>query len=371
MTLTTNAYDHGSSADGSVVAVPNYGKGALVLRLAENRVVRVGPQEDVRHTAVSPDGRWVATGSHGAIRGPGAKVWDARTGKPAAALPVAGLCLVCFSPDGKWLLTTGGGARLWSVGDWKEGPALGTAAALGAFSVDGSILALQDAPGEIRLVHPATGKEVTRLIGPEPSLLVPYCFTRDGTRLVCLDMEREALQIFDLRAIRAELVKLDLDWDAPAYPPAKAALPEPLQLEVVGTDKTAAQLNKEAWRLVTAPVDQRNPTRALQLVQEALKQQPANRNYLNTLGVVQYRCEQYTAAVTTLEKSLAASKGRSDGYDLFFLAMCHAKLGDPDKARDSFDRAAKWREGRKGLSAQQVQELAAFRAEAEVVLSTK
>ena len=51
--------------------------------------------------------------------------------------------------------------------------------------------------------------------------------------------------------------------------------------------------------------------------------------------------------------------------------MCHAKLDAPDKARDCFDRALKWWDGRKGLPAQHVQELTDFRNEAETVLGLK
>jgi eukaryotic-like serine/threonine-protein kinase len=373
--IASSAFDAGSSTDGRTVSIPT-GKGARVLVLEENRVIQVGPQEDVRHTAVSPDGRWIVTGSHGARRGPGAIVWDAKTGKEVQKLPVAGFCCLRFSPDNKWLLTTGGGYRLWSVGDWKEGPAGGAPAAstglkAGAFSVDGSLLALQDIPGVIRIITPASGNEVARLTVPEPSILRPYCFTADGTRLVCVDIEREALQIFDLRRIRDQLVKLDLDWDAPPYPAPQPGLPEPLKVEVVGSDMSAVQLNTEAWGLVTGPVDQRNPARALQLVQEAVKQQPANSLFLNTLGVVLYRQGKYADAVTTLDKSLAASKGQYDGFDLYFLAMCHAKLGDADKAKDHFDRAVTWCDNRKNLSAQYLTELRAFRTEAEAVLGLK
>jgi len=99
-----------------------------------------------------------------------------------------------------------------------------------------------------------------------------------------------------------------------------------------------------------------------------VKREPAEPTFQNTLGVVQYRNGQYLEAVAALEKSLAAGKGRSDGYDLFFLAMCHARLGATDKAKDYYGKGVKWVEAQKVLSAQDVEELKVFRAEAAEAL---
>jgi tetratricopeptide (TPR) repeat protein len=132
--------------------------------------------------------------------------------------------------------------------------------------------------------------------------------------------------------------------------------------------KNPTMLNNEAWRLVTGPAGQRDPARALALIRQAIEQDPDNATFLNTLGVVQYRNGRYKEAVSTLEKSLAEGQGQSDAFDLFFLAMCHARLGDAPKARDCFDRSVKWVEAQKNLAAQHVEELKTFRAEAEATL---
>jgi tetratricopeptide (TPR) repeat protein len=131
------------------------------------------------------------------------------------------------------------------------------------------------------------------------------------------------------------------------------------------------RLNAGAWRLVTGPGEERNPARALGLIQKAIEREPDNARFLKTLGVVQYRSGQYAAAIVTLEKSLTARNGGREGIDLFFLAMCHARLGDAAKAKDCFARAVKWIDAQKDLQEQSVAELKAFRAEAEAELRGK
>jgi len=116
---------------------------------------------------------------------------------------------------------------------------------------------------------------------------------------------------------------------------------------------------------------ERDPGRALRLVRDAVKQQPENATFQNTLGVVLYHNGKYREAAAALEKSLAAGQGQNDGVDLFFLAMCHARLGDTKAARDCFDRAVRWCEGKRTLPPGQPEELKAFRAEAEALLQGK
>jgi WD40 repeat protein len=207
----------GASADGRVVAFPDNNEGAVVYFSDSPRTVRLTPQEAVTCCAVSPDGSRVATGSLRTTSGSGAKVWDAASGRLVKELPVPDGCGVLFSPDGRWLATSGGGCRLWHVGTWEPGPNLGGDWV--AFSEDGTLAAVPAGFGVLRLVSPDTGREYARLETPEPIHLLPISFTPDGGRLLAYGSQRGALHIWDLGAIRRQLVELGLDWDPPTMPP--------------------------------------------------------------------------------------------------------------------------------------------------------
>jgi tetratricopeptide (TPR) repeat protein len=127
-------------------------------------------------------------------------------------------------------------------------------------------------------------------------------------------------------------------------------------------------LNYRAWKLTTGPRGERDPEMALKLIRKALEIAGDDQQCINTLGVALYRNSRWTEAIAALEKSLTLGQGRYDAYNLFFLAMCHAQLGDMAKAKGHYNRAVKWIEGQKSLPGQAIEELKAFRAEAEEVL---
>jgi tetratricopeptide (TPR) repeat protein len=132
--------------------------------------------------------------------------------------------------------------------------------------------------------------------------------------------------------------------------------------------RSTVGLNNRAWDLLTGPPGKRDPAKALELIQKAVKVEPDKVENLNTLGVALYRNGRFTEAVITLAESLAAGKGQSDGFDLFFLAMSHAKLGDVAKAKNAFDEAVAWVRKQKNLRARDAADLAQFREEAEKAL---
>jgi tetratricopeptide (TPR) repeat protein len=140
-----------------------------------------------------------------------------------------------------------------------------------------------------------------------------------------------------------------------------------LEFKLGSKAEEANACNSLAWIYVAGPAEFRAPDKALPLAQKAVEQAPDNRAYCHTLGVVYYRLVQYKEAVDALERGVKSNKDQATAFDLYFLAMCHHRLGDTGKAKECYDRAVAWQKQAK-LTVQQVEELNAFRAEADMVL---
>jgi WD40 repeat protein len=394
-----NGYSAGASAsaDGRVVALPQ-GDSTLVLhRDRPDRRLVLGPQYDVRYSAVSPDGRWVVScswGSDGTSKT--VRVWDADTGLPAKDLATEPYAKARFSPDGRWLVTaTSSGSRQWEVGSWRDVCHLETAGF--EFSPDSRLLAIGDVFGAIRLLDAVTGREVARLTGPDPTRYAPACFTPDGTRLVATCSSETALYAWDLRLIHQGLKELGLDWDWPDFAPADPGRQAgtPRQVEVLlgelGTptwspEQKARQAiaryrpmvdakpddaeacNNLAWAYATAPEPLRDWKAALPLAERAVQRSPTNPVYRNTLGVAYYRAGRYREAVETLRPNLDRQEDRFLAFDLYFLAMSYHGLGDAAQARSHLALAARWSAAQRGTPPAEVEELKLCRAEAEKLL---
>jgi tetratricopeptide (TPR) repeat protein len=269
-----------------------------------------------------------------------------------------------------------------------------------AFSPDSRLLAIGDVFGVIRLVETVTGREVARLTGPEPLWYSPACFTPDGTRLIACCSGTTALYVWDLRLIRRQLKDLDLDWDWPAFPPATAdrLAGKPRRVEVLlgelgisalgraekarqdieryrslvkARPKNALACNNLAWAYITAPAPLRDVKAALPLAEKAVRLEPKNPICRNTLGVAYYRAGRYRQAVEVLRANLNSQEDWGLAYDLYFLAMSYQQLGEAAHARDYYTWAIRWVQTQRTLSADQLQELAVFRTEAEEQLGVK
>jgi serine/threonine protein kinase/WD40 repeat protein/tetratricopeptide (TPR) repeat protein len=255
----------GVSSDGQVVATAFPTGLEIVDRRRPGRVVRTSSLPDVRSIDVSPDGRLVAMG---AFWGLGVKIVDSSTGRDVAFLAsTSGGHHVQFSPDGKWLTTSGGALRLWNTSNWQELRLERPIGALPAFTQDGSIVAaaLAQGSGWIGLFNVATGKEIARLEDPHGNGVAFLRFSHDGGILAAVNKRGFVVQRWDLRVIRSQLAEIGLDWDSPPLPPPPAVVAEyrpPPKVDVVDAEVAAnasrlAVEDRTRWviRLWNNPLD--------------------------------------------------------------------------------------------------------------------
>lgn len=217
LVLPRYTYDRcGASADGRVIAIPDYDRGAFILdRMRGGGIQPTEAQNDVRVVDVSPNGRWIVAGSHqvGEVC-----VYDARTGKRVQQL-IADGGYGEFSPGGRWIgvLAAHGGSTLFRAETWESVRPVGDGHC--TFSPDDRLAAVGGGFGVIRLMGTETGQEVSRLETTDQTKLQPLAFSPDGGRLYALGEQTKNLYIWDLRRIRSRLKAMDADWDWPEFSP--------------------------------------------------------------------------------------------------------------------------------------------------------
>ena len=390
-----------SSADGSIILVPGRDHAVLWNHQTRKQEALLPGHRDVRTCAVTPDGKIGITGSHD-DPDMGAAVWDlvARRRIADLSIPPGGVLL---SPDAQWLITNGGVTRIWRIGEWSESRVISQFRSQVCFSSDSQLVALSDDRSLVRLLIPETGREVAVLTAPETTQLLPLLFTHDGKRLITFGAETGALHIFDLQAIRKQLVELNLDWDHPPLPSAVEVThsADPLKFTVdMGTyanllqsrevTDAASQLSREgktqeyvdllkravdldprnalaqnnlAWALAVGSQELRDTTTALVSAAAAVAEEPSQPTYRNTLGVVLYQAGQWDNAIVSLNESITMH-GFADSHDAFFLAMAHWQRGEQDVAREWLKKAIEWMD----KNAASDPELMQFRQEAEQLI---
>jgi tetratricopeptide (TPR) repeat protein len=317
---------------------------------------------------------------------------DPSTGQEFATLPtVAGPC--CFTPDGHYLVTGGGGnaIQVWDLHriraqlatlelDWAMSP----------YPPAERSVPAQPIQGKVDLGHSldflSGGDSTSIALNSLLLVLNPFNFEaylRRGRAYGRQDDGPKAIADYSLalalmppghmsqgealfrrsnnyRRVR-ELSKAQADLQKIA----ELDLRLPVELHhLVGE-----QCNALARLYVAGSESERDAKKALPLAKKAVALRPAQWMYINTLGVVQYRLGQYVEAEETLQRSLRESHDEGAGFNLFFLAMCHARRGDAAEARNYHDRAVAWvREQQDKRQAGWKEQLDAFRVEAEDVL---
>jgi eukaryotic-like serine/threonine-protein kinase len=217
-----------SDNNGATIAQAT-GAGAIIVR-PSMKTFLLGPHSGAKHTSVSPDGKYVATGINDGDES--IKIWNTASQSLAASFPMGRFSSGKFDATGQWLVLHGGvGWRVVHAGTWDqvlEGRDWNTKL---SFTSDGAIVAIGSTQGDIKLIEMASGKELAKLEDPNQSF-GDCIFTPDGARLVVSSDSDKAIYVWDLSLIRAGLTDLGLDWDAPPFPETKQVAPLPFTIKV-------------------------------------------------------------------------------------------------------------------------------------------
>jgi WD40 repeat protein/tRNA A-37 threonylcarbamoyl transferase component Bud32 len=193
--------------------------------------------------ALSPDGRWAASAGWHSDR---VRLWNARTGQVVHEWALGRWTYVFFTPDSRTLVISRGDEfSFWDVETLRPirrlprdvTPYPGWV----AFSPDGGLMALEMAPGVLHLKEAATGRTVAKLEDPFGDRANWQGFTPDGTGLVAVAKYASAIHVWDLRAVRARLKEMNLDWEWPEFPPAPTgqSAAAPVTIEVLPRERPA------------------------------------------------------------------------------------------------------------------------------------
>jgi WD40 repeat protein len=247
--------------DRTLVIVSEHAGQGVVLDLTTDSVCGPPlPHLMVSYIAVSPDGERAASSGWHSDR---VKVWDARGGQLIKELETNLTSVVFFTPDNRELIVARNKEftfhNLNSLEVSRRLPReIGLYPGHVAFTADGKLMALEMAPGVIHLKETISGRTVSRLEDPQGDHSTWMTFTPDGTQLIVVARYAGAIHRWDLRAIRARLKTMSLDWDWPEFsePPVQTSFAkkeQTLRVEVVGARPVAAPRTSDTNATLAKP----------------------------------------------------------------------------------------------------------------------
>jgi tetratricopeptide (TPR) repeat protein len=239
------------------------------------------------------------------------------------------------------------------------------------FSSDGRRLASAALDNTVKLWDVESGLEVLTLRNPKGSGVLGVAFSPDGSRIAQAAGDnsrritvwealpdsdeakvlREARGLVEFLSEKDQLLsEKDLAADRVRetirrYP----GISESVRQSALALaehwlpDIDSLQLNNASWDIVRRPdAKPKQYELALNQAETVCKIVKENGDYVNTLGIAQYRMGRYADALATLTKSEklnAANDGSlSHAADIAFLAMAQYQLGKNDEARVTLGR---------------------------------
>ncbi|HEX5223423.1 MAG TPA: hypothetical protein VFZ59_27935, partial [Verrucomicrobiae bacterium] len=188
---------------------------------------------DISYVALSPNGQWLATSGWHSTE---LRVWNTETGELVMHQRQQ-RCFPTFTPDGSELIVAmESGFSFYSTNSWcsfrQTIPAKPGFTAWPAFSRDGTMMALGTSPGTIKIMETSTSRVLAKLEDPHGHVPLFMGFANGDTQLLAMSSSARAIHRWDLRAIRAHLKDMGLDWDWPEFPGISSARLSPIVLEV-------------------------------------------------------------------------------------------------------------------------------------------
>jgi WD40 repeat protein len=179
-----------------------------------NQLASFGNQTNVEALALSPDGRWLTTGSS---KDRMVHFWDVQAREPIFSLPTGDQPRSAFSADGRWFAVTAGGFKLLHSGTWQPAPPLKFSEArpipgAAAFSPDSRMLALVVNRFEVHLFDLRTFERLAVLRPPGAIQILSLIFSPDGSQLAGVGVEAR-VAVWNLRAAEKGLQEFGLGWD--------------------------------------------------------------------------------------------------------------------------------------------------------------
>jgi WD40 repeat protein len=168
--------------------------------------------------ALSPDGKWLATGGTGFPL-----LFPAEAGLPVLLSSVMlekdafDTWHCAFAPDGSCVVFQGEHhIDFWEVPSRRlrhriDRPA-GVLGKLVAFSPDGTLVAALGRQWDLWLIDPASGRRLVTLTPPEPFMTGALVFSPDSRRLAAA-LVNGTVQVWDLPELRGLLAAEGLDWE--------------------------------------------------------------------------------------------------------------------------------------------------------------
>jgi tetratricopeptide (TPR) repeat protein len=311
--------------------------------------------------AISPDGRWLASGTW---NGYTCKVWDVQTGGCLQDLPARN-ARTAFSPDNRWLVI--GDIQQYAIhqlheGRWQCSRRLprdkgAASAGLVAFPRDARMVALAFSSRAIQLLDTDQWRELASFSAPDSEELTCVCFSPDGSRLAAGTRDG-AIQLWDLDRIRTRLRNMGLDWEPPAQPSQSPEHVKPLRVAVDPGDLPDPERDKLI--LALCPFDSEAYFRrglasargerwqaALDDFRRALALKPDHAEAHYQRGLVWARSEKLEEAIADWSRAIVFKPDHAEA--LAARGEAYSRLGRQDKAAEDYSRAAELRPDRPEL----------------------